>query len=432
MAGDAEGVKGNQEKYRVMTVKPTSPDILSPVRDEDRIQSLDVLRGFALLGILMMNIQSYSMITTAYINPAAYGDLTGMNKWVWILSHVFASAKFISIFSALFGAGILLFWQKARSAGKKAGNLHYRRMLWLFVIGMIHAYFIWHGDILVAYSLCGILVFLFRKARPGWLLSLGFGAMLLPFLLYMLAGMTIEYWPEESYQEALKGWIPDAASIQQDLDAYRGSWLERMKARAGTAFFMQTVYFLMSVAWHAGGIMLMGMALFKWGFLSAQKSARTYVTTLIVGFLTGLPLIICGVVQNFKREWFYDYSMWFGSQFNYWGSLGISLAYISIIMLICKRGTLTGFRRMVGLVGRTAFSNYLFQSLICTFVFYGYGLGLYGKVERWHQILVVFGVWTIQLVGTGLWMKKYRFGPAEWLWRSFTYWKIQPIRKEHE
>jgi uncharacterized protein len=124
--------------------------------------------------------------------------------------------------------------------------------------------------------------------------------------------------------------------------------------------------------------------------------------------------------------------MWFGSQFNYWGSLGISLAYISAIMLICKTGVLSGFRNILGLVGRTALSNYLFQTLVCTFIFYGYGLGLYGSLERWQQVLIIPVVWTIQMTLTWLWMKKYRFGPAEWFWRSLTYWKIQPNRKKND
>ena len=123
-----------------------------PVQSADRIHSLDVLRGFAILGILIMNIQSFSMIRAAYINPAAYGDLTGINKWVWIIGQVLANGKFMAIFSALFGTGILLFWEKARSAGKKAGQLHYRRIFWLLVIGLIHAYFFWYGDILVGFD----------------------------------------------------------------------------------------------------------------------------------------------------------------------------------------------------------------------------------------------------------------------------------------
>jgi uncharacterized protein len=413
-----------------MTEKNHSFPGLSPVQAYDRIQSLDVLRGFALLGILIMNIQSFSMIDTAYINPSSYGDLSGINKWVWIIGQTLADTKFMTIFSALFGAGILLFWDKARSAGKRAGRLHYRRIFWLLVIGLIHAYFFWYGDILVGYALCAVLMFLFRKTKPGWLLFLGFCSMLVPFLVYIFAGMTIEFWPEESYKGAMESWQLAAESIQHELNAYRGTWLERFKIRAESAIFMQTFYFLIKGSWHSGGIMLLGMALYKWDFLSAGRSVKTYLASMVLGLVLALTLIIYGILQNFQHEWFYDYSMWFGSQFNYWGSLGISLAYISAIMLICKAGVLPGFRRILGLVGRTALSNYLFQTLVCTFIFYGYGLGLYGNVERWQQILIVPGVWAIQMTLTWLWMKRYRFGPAEWLWRSLTYWKIQPIRKE--
>jgi uncharacterized protein len=278
--------------------------------------------------------------------------------------------------------------------------------------------------------MCGILVFLFRKTRPGWLLAFGFGSLLIPSLLYTFSGLTLEFWPEESYKEAMQSWLPDAETMQQELDAYRGTWSARMKTRAETAMFMQTFLFLFRVSWRAGGIMLLGMALYKWGFLSARKSVKTYVTTLLLGLLFGLPLIITGVIQNFKHDWFYDYSMWFGTQFNYWGSLGLSLAYISMIMLVCRYGIWAGFRKILGLVGRTAFSNYLFHTLVCTFIFYGYGLGLFGKLERWQQILIVPAVWGLQIFLTWVWMKRHRFGPVEWLWRSLTYWKWQPIRKD--
>jgi len=413
-----------------MTEKKHLHTGISPVQSADRIQSLDVLRGFAVLGILIMNIQSFSMIGAAYINPTAYGDLTGVNKWVWIIGQVLANAKFMTIFSALFGAGILLFWDKARSAGKRASHLHYRRIFWLLVIGLVHAYFFWYGDILVGYAICAVLVFLFRKAKPGWLLFFGLASMMVPFLIHTWGGMTIEFWPPESYKGSMESWLPATETIQHELNAYRGPWPGRMKARAESAIFMQTFYFLIKGSWHSGGIMLLGMAFYKWGFLSAKRSVKTYLTSMVLGLVLGLPLIIYGILQNFKHEWFHDYSMWFGSQFNYWGSLGISLAYISIIMLLCKAGVLSGFRKILGLVGRTALSNYLFQTLVCTFIFYGYGLGLYGNLERWQQILIVPGVWTLQMTLTWLWMRKYRFGPAEWLWRSLTYRKIQSIRKE--
>ena len=139
----------------------------------DRIQSLDILRGVAVLGILIMNIQSFSMISASYINPAAYGELSGMNKTVWMLSHVLADQKFLSIFSILFGAGILLFSDRVEQRGYLPARFYYNRLVWLFSIGLIHGYIFWHGDILVAYAACGALVFLFRRKYPGVLLAHG-------------------------------------------------------------------------------------------------------------------------------------------------------------------------------------------------------------------------------------------------------------------
>ena len=149
---------------------------------------MDVLRGIAILGILIMNIQSFSMIGAAYINPTAYGDLTGMNKWVWVLSHVFADQKFMTIFSILYGAGIVLITKKAESKERLAVGLHYRRTFWLLVIGLMHAYLLWYGDILVTYGLCALVVFLFRKASPRKLLIIGLLVISVASVLYFFLG----------------------------------------------------------------------------------------------------------------------------------------------------------------------------------------------------------------------------------------------------
>ena len=159
----------NNERTTIQNMTSNKTQIYSTFPTE-RIISIDVLRGVAVLGILIMNIQSFSMIGAAYINPTAYGDLTGLNKWVWIFSHMFDDDKVMSIFSMLFGAGVIIFTSRALDKSRRAGPLHYRRIFWLFVFGMIHAYLIWYGDILVAYSLCGALVFVFRKLKPKTLI----------------------------------------------------------------------------------------------------------------------------------------------------------------------------------------------------------------------------------------------------------------------
>ncbi len=127
-----------------------------PVAEKERIVSIDVLRGFALLGILPMNIQYFSMISAAYDNPTAYGDLHGANYWIWLFCHVLADQKFMTIFSMLFGAGILLMTSRIEATGKPSASLHYRRMGWLILFGLAHAYLLWSGDILVAYGMCGL------------------------------------------------------------------------------------------------------------------------------------------------------------------------------------------------------------------------------------------------------------------------------------
>jgi uncharacterized protein len=400
----------------------------APTTPSERIIPIDALRGFAVLGILIMNIQSYSMIEAAYLNPTAYGDLTGINKWVWTLSHIFANEKFMGVFSILFGAGILLFTGRVEARGKKSAGLHYRRTLFLILIGLAHAYLLWYGDILVAYGLCALLLFFFRKLAPKWLLPMGIVTVAVASIIFVLFGWSLPYWPQEAYQQTLQSWSPSAEAVAREISAYRGGWLEQMSHRIPAAIMLQTFLFLTLMGWRAGGMMLVGMGLFKWGVLSAERSKRFYATLMVLGFAVGLPTIWLGVVRNFDANWFFDYSMFLGMQFNYWGSIPMALGYIGIVMLIYKSisgGKLVG---RFAAVGRMALTNYLLQTVICTTIFYGHGLGLFGQVERSGQILIVFTVWAFELILSPVWLRHFRFGPAEWLWRSLTYLRFQPMR----
>jgi uncharacterized protein len=403
---------------------------IEPFAPASRILSIDVLRGFAVLGILIMNIQSFSMIFEAYSNPTAYGDLTGLNKWVWVLSHLLASEKFMTIFSMLFGAGVLLFIDKARSAGKKAGSLHYRRNFWLLLFGMAHAYLIWYGDILVAYSLCAFFVYLFRNKKPITLLILGMIFFLVPVILYLFMGYSIPYWPKEQLELNMQNWKPSVEKIQEEVSNMQGSWSQQMEERVPTTVFMQAFVFLIYMFWRVTGLMLIGMALYKWEVLSALRSRIFYIRMSLIGLVLGYGIVGYGIYRNFQANWSYEYSMFIGSQFNYVASIGVALGYIGIIMLICKSDHFRQFRNIFSSVGKMAFTNYILMSLICTFIFYGHGLGLYGEVERTGQILMVFGIWILLMIISTLWLKHYRFGPLEWLWRSLTYWRSQPMKKD--
>lgn len=146
----------------------------TPISEHQRLSSIDTLRGFALLGILVMNIQSFAMISAAYTFPNLHMDISGVNLVIWTLSHVFADLKFMAIFSMLFGAGVILATQRRDQAGRRTWTYHYARTFWLLIFGMIHAYFIWYGDILVTYALCGFVVYWFRNlSAPPHSFSLG-------------------------------------------------------------------------------------------------------------------------------------------------------------------------------------------------------------------------------------------------------------------
>lgn len=401
---------------------------VTPISPFERVTSLDVLRGCAVLGILIMNIQSYAMIGAAYINPTAYGDLSGLNKWVWIVSHVFGDQKFMTLFSIMFGAGIVLMSNRAEEKEHRAAGLHYRRIFWLFVIGMMHAYLLWYGDILVTYAICAVFAFLLRKLSPKKLLIIGFIVIAVPSLLYWLFGWSMQFWPPESVEGLRGSWKPGAEAIAKEITAYQSGWLDQMAQRAPTAFWFQTFLFLIFQGWRAGGLMLVGMALLKWGIIAAQRPPRFYRTMLAAGFVIGLPVVICGVTRNFAAGWALNYSMFFGFQYNYWGSLFMASAYVGVVMLICQAKPLEKFTRLFAAVGRTALSNYLLQTLLCTTIFYGHGFGLFGKVERAGQVPIVLAIWVVQLIVSPIWLRYFKFGPAEWLWRSLTYWKIQPMR----
>jgi len=403
--------------------------LISPVSSRERILSLDLLRGIAVLGILIMNIQTFAMIGAAYMNPMAYGDMTGINKWVWILSHVIASEKFMSIFSILFGAGVLLFTSRAIEKGRRSGPLHYRRMMWLFIFGMLHAYLIWYGDILVGYSLCGLLLFLFRKKKPGTLLIWSSIFFIIPPIFVLFSSATMDYWPQESIDQNMQSWLPSAEKMQRELDDMRSGWLGQMDHRTTSAIFMQTFIFFWMLFWRAMSMMLLGMALFKWGVLAASKSKGFYLKMTLFGLIPGYLLSSWGVAENFAAGWTMEFSMFNGSLFNYFGSVGIALGYIGIVMLIAKSARGKGFKNVMTSIGKMAFTNYILMSLICMFIFYGNGLGYIGYLDRLTQILITFGIWAVLIIISPIWLKYFRFGPLEWLWRVLTYWHYQPMKK---
>ncbi|MFW5977762.1 MAG: DUF418 domain-containing protein [Halohasta sp.] len=394
----------------------------TPTAPSERIVSLDVLRGFALLGILLINIWVFAMPFAVLQNPTAYGDLTGANYVAWLVSHVFAQEKFITLFTMLFGTGIILFTRSKDES--TALTLHYRRTAILFCIGLAHAYLLWYGDILVQYALCGLFVVAARDWEPARLARYGLVFFAVPTLLSVAQGLSL---PPDA---AVSGWAPSEAAIASQIETYRSGWLAQFDHRASTAFLLQTSGFLAGTFWRLTGLMLWGMALFKTGVLSNGRSTRFYWRMLAAAGIGGLALIGTGVWYNTRVvDWAAPQAVYFGTQFNYWGSALLAVAYIAAVMLYCRWRTEGLIITALSAVGRTALSNYLLQTVLATSIFYGHGLGLFGTLDRVELLGVVAGIWAVQVVLSVLWLRSFKFGPVEWLWRTGTYGSRQPLKK---
>jgi uncharacterized protein len=221
---------------------------------------------------------------------------------------------------------------------------------------------------------------------------------------------------------------PSPEDLQREIDAYRGGFAEVHAARVPKTVMMQTQALLMLVLWRAGGWMLIGMALLKLGVLSAKRSVRFYTVMAIVGYGVGLPLVWYGMDALIAHGFDHIYRFKLGNHFNYVGATLVALGHVGVVMLICKTGALKWLTDRLAAVGRMALSNYLIQSILCTTLFYGYGLGLFDKLDRTGLFGVVILVWIAQLIYSPIWLRHFRFGPAEWVWRSLTYWRRQPMR----
>ena len=286
-----------------MTTPPDRPDA-APIAETTRIDSIDVLRGFALLGILVMNVQSFAMPQAAYFNPTAYGDLEGANLYVWLAGRMLADQKFMTIFSMLFGAGIVLMAGRAEARGGTAGRVHYRRMGWLLVIGLLHAHLLWYGDILFIYAVCGMVLYPLRRLSPGQLIALGTTLLAVGSALSVGVGMSLPYWPEEALSAfTADAWRPAPEALEAELAVYRGGWLGQLPSRSADALAFETFLLVTWGFWRAGGLMLIGMGLFHREVFGARRSPRFYAGLIAAAVVVGLPLQAYGLSLDFARGW---------------------------------------------------------------------------------------------------------------------------------
>ncbi|RLA30781.1 MAG: hypothetical protein DRR11_12490 [Gammaproteobacteria bacterium] len=405
-----------------------------------------------MLGILVMNIYGFAMPMAAYSNPLAYGGTEWFNIGTWYFTHLIFDQKFMTIFSILFGAGLIMMSTRAESRGSKYTGIWYRRNFWLLLIGALHGYLIWFGDILFSYALMGMLIFPFRKRRPRTLIIIACFMLPVALLTSYAGGVYVDKLQvsvaeiaqvQESGEElseeqttTLEEWeammvfmAPPDEQVAKDLKAYMGNYPDIVVHRAPMVMGMQTQAILAYLLWRVGGLMLIGMALMKLGVLSAERSISFYRKLMLAGYGIGLPIMFYSIYLVTSHQWDHIFMFRIGMAPNYIGSVFVALGHIAVVMLIVKTGALKRLMQRFAAVGRMAFTNYLLHSIILTTVFYGYGFGLYGQVSRFWQMAFVVVVIGLQMIVSPLWLKHYRFGPAEWFWRSLTYWKWQPMRR---
>ncbi len=391
---------------------------------QDRFESLDVLRGVAVLAIFAINIQAMALPAAMFANPSlntAYFDATGQKLWGFV--STFIQFKFITIFSALFGAGIILMVGEEKPS--ENFGLHYRRMLWLLLFGLLHAFVIWFGDILTPYAIAGMLVVLARRWRPRTLLIVGAILIGLNFLLQN----SVYLMPEDARQGMIDTmWAPPPEVIAADIAHYRAALFDRLPDTAPHAVMFQLVQTLFLGPRNVG-VMMLGMALFKLGFFSAAWSLGRYVVVGVVATAIGVAASMFATAEFFRHD-FEMFSLFSGQAAVYWGSLPQALGYAALIMALCKIPAIGLLRAPFAAAGRMALSNYLACSIIGAFLYYGPpGLGLIAKASYIDIAKTAGAVWIAILIWSPIWLSIFRFGPFEWLWRSLTYWRLQPLRK---
>ena len=388
---------------------------------EHRMTSLDVMRGIALLGILLMNIQSFSAPFLAYANPTAFGDFSGVNFWVWSLGHVFFEQKFMAIFSILFGAGLAIFYARATAKNLNVKALNQRRMLFLLIFGAVHAYLIWYGDILFSYALCGLIAINFVEKTTKKIVFTAVFFLLVPVLLTWLLSFAIVAQSSEGAAEMMAYWAPSAEQLQIEIESFKGSWLDARAYSVSNAFMLQSFGFLFYTLWRATGLMLLGIVMVRTGFITAQLAPSSYRIVGATCLVVGLSLSAIGVQQHLAHAFEMNYSSGLGTLFNYFGSLFTAIGYIALVMLLVQSRRLVRLQALLANVGRMAFTNYIMQSVICTFIFYGFGLGYFAELDRVQCLAIVAIIWAMQLYWSSAWLSRFKQGPLEKLWRSVTY-----------
>ena len=443
------------------TTNEPTPQLL-PIIESNRLQQLDIIRGIAILGILILNIPIFGLPET--ISGTIYGihNQGLLNRITWYITSTFFDGNMRGLFCFLFGAGIILFSEQGEKNGRGSFTL-YRRMLWLIVFAAVDIFvLLWYGDILYEYAICGLLLIPIRKLKPKYLLSIGISIMI--FLIVFNLNDYKE--TQEKFQKytAIESRINSKEKLTKNQKTIKKNWetissnfppltkekLSEYKTNTEKEIKENQVNYKKSVVKHFEEIkyivdpemyfmflpelipMLFGMALFKLGWFTLNNRKRNKKLA-IIGLSLGFGMSIYNTYTQPTNlhclNWFMKNVSCLREIFYPLINPTVCLGLIGTLLLFCSSKSYSKLKNILASTGKMAFTNYLMQSLICTLIFNAYGLGLYGELERYQLYFVVVTVWIINISFSVWWLKRYSLGPMEWIWRMLTYWKRIPIRR---
>ncbi len=371
----------------------------------ERNVTLDFIRGVAILGILLLNISAFGLPKAAYLNPAWYGKITASDAWTWAILDLFAQVKFLTLFALLFGAGL----QMLLPRGKRWIQ---SRLTLLVLLGFIHGLLFWDGDILLAYGLVGLICWRLVRDAPSVKSLFNTG-----MLLYLAGIGVLLLLGSISASETSRAWTPDASAL-----LYEKYWKINggMEAVSNRVDLLSNSLLALGAqyGWQLAGMMLLGAALMRSGWLKGQYSLqhyrRTGVLLVVVGMLINLPAIIV----QWRLDWAYRWCAFLLQAPRELSAPFQTIGYTALMLGFWPQ--LSRFKLVIAIacVGRMALSNYLLQTLICTTLFYQFGLFM--KFDRLTLLVFVIPVWLANLLFSWIWLRFYRQGPVEWLWRQLT------------
>lgn len=387
---------------------------LSPTSTGERIHAIDVIRGFAILGIFLVNMEAFNAPWLYLERGILWDSPIDIASEVFI--DIFAQSSFYTLFSFLFGFGMVMFMERAIEKGYSFVSVYSRRHIVLLAFGIIHAFLIWHGDILIFYAIVGFILLLFIKAKPKTLLIWALSLIIIPSMLisfiFKLRNVTVD---------SLSRYKPEL--VNKSLEVYSsGTFVEITSQRIedwlyGNGGF--TIIFLILILLP---MFLLGsyVAIKKW-FHDVESNLTIIKRIWIISFIIGGAFKIFPYI--FKESTTLYYLQ------DHFGGPGTALFYATSILLLFRYNIGKKILSNFASVGRLSLSNYLFQSILTTTIFYGYGFGFYGEISPFYGLILTFTIFAIQIVLSNLWLRKFRIGPFEWVWRSLTYGQRLPFKK---